>query len=282
MKNQIKTILLFGLLTGLFLAIGNLLAGVQGLTIALILALAFNFGAYWFSDKIVLSMYRAKETNDLKLINMVKQVSQKAGLPMPKVYMIDSDNPNAFATGRNPKISAIAFTTGIVDLLNEKELKGVIAHELSHIKNRDTLIATIAASIAAGISYIAMIARWSAIFGGFSSSDKKRGSGFEVLFLTVLTPVIATLIRLAISRSREYFADEKAAETIDDPVALADALIKLDNHSKKNPMMFGNRATASLFIVNPFSGKSFLELLSTHPNVEKRVGKLKKIGMKND
>ncbi|MBN2421958.1 zinc metalloprotease HtpX [Candidatus Woesearchaeota archaeon] len=277
MKNQIKTVILLALLSGLLLGVGQLIGGTQGLTIALVFAIVMNFGAYWFSDKIVLAMYRAKEIDrNSEIYSLVKDIAKKAKLPTPKVYIIQSNNPNAFATGRNPKNASVALTTGIANLLNKKELEGVIAHELSHIKNRDTLIATIAATIASVISYIAAIARWGAIFGGYSSRDNRKGtSGLELLVLAILTPLIATIIQLAISRSREYLADETAAKTIHNPEGLASALLKLENYSKRFPLRFGNKATASLFIVNPFSGEALINLFSTHPSIKKRVEKLR-------
>jgi heat shock protein HtpX len=223
-------------------------------------------------------MYRAKKIDEnSKVFTTVRQVVSKSKLPMPEVYIIHSDNPNAFATGRNPKNAAIALTTGILKLLTKQELEGVIAHELSHIKNRDTLIATIAATIASVISYIAMMARWGALFGGYRSSDRRGQSGLELLFLAILTPIIATIIQLAISRSREYLADHKAAKTLHNSNGLSNALLKLDKYSKRFPLRFGNTATASLFIVNPFSGQSFIELFSTHPSIEKRIKKLKEM-----
>ncbi|MBN1503005.1 zinc metalloprotease HtpX [Candidatus Woesearchaeota archaeon] len=274
-KNQLKTVLLLGALTGLMLFVGQFIGGTTGLTIALILALSLNFIVYLFSDKIVLAMYRARQAErGSELYSIVKEVARKANLPTPKVYIINSANPNAFATGRNPKNSAVACTTGILDLLNKEELEGVIAHELSHIKNRDTLIATIAAAIAGVISYVAAMARWTAIFGGYDSRDRRGGSGIELLVLAVLTPIIATLIQLAISRSREYIADESAARLLHNHKGLSNALLKLEQGTKLRPMAKGNEATASLFIVNPFSGQALINLFSTHPPISKRVEKL--------
>src|SRR3989338_7934205 len=228
MINQIKTVLLLGTLTGIFLVIGYFFAGTSGLTIALVIALAMNLITYFFSHKIVLFIYRAKEADKKKYSHLykdVKQVSELANLPMPKVYIVPTKTPNAFATGRNPKHSVVAVTEGILELLSERELKGVIAHELSHIKNRDILIGTIAAVIAGAISYIAFMARWAAIFGG---GDRDRGGGniIGLLLLGIITPIIALIIQLAISRSREYLADDTGAKTIRDPNALADALTK--------------------------------------------------------
>lgn len=274
-KNQIKTVILLGLLTGLLLGVGQLLGGTQGILIGLIFAAVMNIGSYWFSDKIVLFMYRAKPIEESSpVMKIVREVADQAGLPMPKVYRIPTQNPNAFATGRNPKHAAVAVTDGIVELLNKDELKGVIAHEMSHVKNRDTLIQAVAATIAGVISYIAFIARWGAIFGGLGR-DRDSGKMFELLALAILTPLIATIIQLAISRSREYLADETAAKTIHNSYSLADALEKLDKGVKNNPLRFGSPSTSSLFIINPFSAKGLLSLFSTHPPMEERVKRLR-------
>ena len=272
--NQIKTVLLLGGLSGLFLLIGNLLGGSQGLFFALVFALIMNIGSYWFSDKIVLKMYQATpldKHHDKNIFSMVKELANNANLPMPKLYRIHAPHANAFATGRNPSHAAIAITEGIERLLSEKELRGVLAHELSHIKNRDTLIATIAATMAAVISYLAMMARWAAIFGGFRNEDN---SPIELIFLAILTPIAAMIIQLAISRSREYLADETGAKISNDPKALASALKKLHSGAHTHPLRSGSPSTASLFIVNPFRMSAFTNLLSTHPPAEKRIAKL--------
>jgi len=276
MINQIKTVLLLGALTGIFLSIGYFF-GPSGLTIALVIALVMNLISYFFAHKIVLFMYRAKEADKKKYAHLykdVKQVSELANLPMPKVYIVPTKTPNAFCTGRSPKHAVLAFTEGILELLSERELRGVIAHEISHAKNRDILIGTIAAVIAGAISYIAFMARWAAIFGG---GDRDRGGGniIGLLLLGIITPIIALIIQLAISRSREYLADDTGAKTIRDPNALADALIKLDAGVKHNPLKFGSEASAHMFIVNPFTMKGVMSLLSTHPNMESRVGRLR-------
>lgn len=276
-SNQIKTVILLGVLTALLLGVGQLVGGSSGLTFAFVFVLLMNFGMYWFSDKIVLAMYKAKEIKHGKLHDMVKEVARKADVPMPKVYTVPSKNPNAFATGRSPKNAAVAATEGILDLLTEKEMKAVIAHELAHVKNRDTLIATIAATIAGIIAYVASMARYAALFGGFGRDDRGRSNIFELLALTILTPLIATLIQLAISRAREFMADETGAKTVRDPNALADALLKIDAGVKANPMRLGNEATASLFIANPFRGNALLNLFSTHPPIKERVDKLRKM-----
>lgn len=274
--NQFKTVILLGLLTGLLLAVGYLIGGQGGLTIALIISIVMNFGSYFFSDKIVLMMYRAKEANKSEypeLYRIVKEVAKQAGIPMPKVYIVPTDTPNAFATGRNPKHAVVACTKGIMGLLSKEELKGVIAHEMSHIKNRDILIQTIAATIAGVISYIAMMARFGAIFGG-GDRDRNGGEIFYLLAISILTPLIAMLLQLALSRSREYLADETGARTIHDPKALASALAKLESGVSRNPMRFGSPATSSLFIVNPFSAKGLTGLLSTHPPMDERIRRL--------
>lgn len=279
-KNQLKTVLLLGLLTGVLLGVGHLVGGMQGLTIAFAFAILMNFGSYWFSDKIVLAMYRAKKvTKDQapKLYNIVEEVASQADMPMPQVYEIPSENPNAFATGRNKNKAAVAVTNGLLKLLSKDELKGVIAHEFAHIKNKDILIQTIAGTIAAVISYVAMMARWAAIFRGFGGRSNDRGGGdiISLLALTILTPILAMIIQLAISRSREYLADETGAKIIRNPYALADALEKLEASSYQNPMRLGNNTTSSLFIVNPFKGGGMLSLLSTHPPLKERVKKLR-------
>jgi heat shock protein HtpX len=278
-SNQIKTIVLLGVLTGLLLWVGQLIGGAQGLSVALVIVLGMNLISYWFSDKIVLFMYKAKEVEKgSKLYNMVMDVSHMARLPMPKVYLIPSKTPNAFATGRSPSNAAVAATEGILDLLNETELKAVIAHEMGHVKNRDILITTIAATIAGVISYVASMMRYAALFGGFGGRDDRRGPGlFELLALTIVTPLIATLLQLAISRSREFLADETGARITRNPNALADALLKIEAGVKAHPMTLGNEATSSLFIANPFRGNMLLNLFSTHPPIKERVDKLRKM-----
>lgn len=280
-KNQIKTAILLALLTALLLWIGSFW-GKSGLILGLAFALIINFGSYFFSDKIVLAMYRAKEVkeNDQpRLYKLVKEVVHLANMPMPKVYIIPTSTPNAFATGRNPKHSAVACTNGILQMLNDSELKGVIAHEISHIKNRDILIQTIAATIAGVISYIAFVARFSAIFGGFGGDRRGSGNLITLLVLAIVTPLVAMIIQLAISRSREYLADETGARLIHSSSGLASALEKLEQGIKHNPLRFGNNATSSLFIVNPFKASTLLTLLSTHPSTQERIKRLKKLNL---
>ena len=273
--NQIKTTLLLAGLTSFFLLIGFLLGGITGITIAFILALLLNFLMYWYSDKIVLFMYRAKlasESTHPVLHESLRALATRSGLPKPKAYVVPSEQPNAFATGRNPKHATIAVTEGIMKLLNEDELKGVLAHEMAHIKNRDILISAIAATIAGAISYIAMIARFGAFFG---DGREDKGGIVQLIILSILAPLIALIIRMAISRSREYLADETGARILRNPNPLAQALSKLNASSQKIPMGMGTEATSHLFIVNPFSGGAFMNMFQTHPSVASRIGKLK-------
>lgn len=278
--NQLKTFFLMALLTILLVWVGDLVGGRSGAIFALVMAGLMNFGAYWFSDKIVLRMYGAKEVSEAeapRLHCMVRELSQKAGIPMPRVYIIDSDSPNAFATGRNPQHAAVAVTRGIMRLLDEEELKGVIAHELSHIRHRDVLVSTVAATIAGALSYIAMMARWSLFFGG-SVSDEEEGVGniLAVILFTTLAAFAAMLIQLAISRAREYLADEGGARLAGNPLYLARALAKLEAASQRIPMET-NPATAHMFIVNPLRGGGIMTLFSTHPPIEERIRRLKEM-----
>jgi heat shock protein HtpX len=266
---------LLALLTALLLWIGSFF-GKTGLYFALVFVGIMNFASYWFSDKIVLWMYRAKEAKQAeypKLYKIVKEVAKLTGLPMPKVYVIPTNSPNAFATGRNPKNAAVAATEGIMKILNEEELKGVIAHEFAHIKNRDILISTVAGTIAGVISYIGNMFMWSTMFG--RDDDNRGGNAIGLIFLAVITPIIASLIQLAISRSREYFADETGAKTVKNGNSLADALEKIEKNININPMRFGNTATAHLFISNPFRGQALLALFMTHPSTQERTKRLR-------
>jgi heat shock protein HtpX len=275
--NQMKTFVLLLALTVLLLFVGQLVGGGAGLTIAFIIVMGMNILTYFFSHKVVLMMYRAKPAKKSEypeLHRMVEEVAHLAKIPKPKVYIIPSDSSNAFATGRNPKNGVVACTQGIMQLLTKDELKGVIAHEMAHIKNRDILIQTIAATIAGVISYVAMMARWAAIFGGFGGDRDDSGGILGFLALAILAPLIAIIIQLAISRSREYLADETGARTIHNPKALADALEKLERGTKTHPLRFGNKTTSSLFIANPFSGGLFA-LFSTHPPMKERVRRLR-------
>ena len=280
-KNQLKTVVLLGGLTGLLLLLGNLIGGRSGLTIALILAGGINFISYWWSHKIVLWIYRAREADKTQfadLYSTIDSIRQAAQLPMPRVYLVDSPQANAFATGRNPKKAVVAVTTAILQLLDAGELRGVLAHEMAHVKNRDILISSIAATIAGVISYIAMMARWAALFGGFGGGrDNDRGNIIELLVLAIIAPIMAMIIQLAISRAREFQADATGARTIKDSVSLASALQKIEKSIHHHPLqqMGTTEATAHLFIENPFKGKNFLNLFSTHPSTEERVKRLK-------
>jgi heat shock protein HtpX len=272
-----KTLMLLTALTVLFVAIGSLLGGRQGMVMAFGLAVLMNFFSYWFSDKIVLAMYRAKEVSETEAPQLVQQVrmgAQQAGLPMPRVYIIPSASPNAFATGRNPSHAAVAVTQGILDLLSRDELDGVLAHELAHVKNRDILFQTIAATVAGAISMLAMMARWGAIFGGSGGRDRDSNGGLiGLLVAAIVAPIAAMFIQMAISRSREYAADATGAKICGRPLSLASALRKLHAGTHRRPMD-ANPATAHMFIVNPLSGRSFASLFSTHPPVEERIARL--------
>ncbi len=278
-KNQLKTVLLLGLLTGLLVAIGGVLAGRIGLFIGLIIAVSMNFVSYWWSDKIVLAIYRAKKADEQKypqLYAIIREIAQLQRLPLPKIYILEMPQANAFATGRNPSHAAVAVTTGIMELLNKNELKGVLAHEMGHIKNRDILISSIAATIAGIISYVAMMARWTAIFG-MGSRDNDSSNIIELLVLAIIAPLMAMIIKFAISRSREFLADETGAKSIRDGQSLASALEKIGQSVHKHPLrhMGSTEATAHLFIANPFKGKSLLNLFSTHPETAERVRRLR-------
>ena len=273
-KNQLKTTILLAVLTAMLLFIGSLFGRV-GFYFALIFVGLMNFVSYWFSDRIVLWMYRAKEAKESehpKLYKIVKEVSRLSGLPMPKVYVIPANSSNAFATGRSPSHAAVAATEGIINLLDEDDLKGVMAHEFAHIKNRDILISTVAGTVAGIISYLGNMFMWSAMFG---SDDDSRGNIFGLVFLAIITPIVASMIHLAISRSREYLADETGAKTVRNGHALADALEKIEKNVDAHPLRFGNQATAHLFISNPFRNRSFLGLFMTHPSTKSRTEKLR-------
>lgn len=276
--NQLKTALLLGVLSGILLLIGALLGGQQGLTIALVFAILMNFGTYFFSHKIVLMIYRAQELPKNKapeIHKIIEDICREANLPKPKVYLIPSPHANAFASGPSPKNAVVAVTEGILKLLTKEELKGVLAHEIGHVKNRDILISTIAATIASVISYLAYMARWAAFFGGTDRENRNPFSIIGLLLMTILAPLAAMIIQLAISRSREYLADERGARLIRNPLPLASALQKLDSASKHTPLMFGSPSTAHLFIVKPFRGEGLLSLFSTHPSLQNRIQRLK-------
>ena len=274
--NNIKTLVLLVTLTLILVWAGGAMGGKQGMTTALIFALALNFFAYWFSDKIVLKMYSAKQVTESEapdLYSIVRMLSQKAEIPMPKVYIMEQEQPNAFATGRNPKHAAVAVTTGIMRILSREELQGVIGHELAHVKHRDILISTIAATIAGAISYLAQMAQWAMIFGGHRGDDDDGGSPIAAFVMMIVGPIAAMIIQMAISRSREYSADEGGAQIAGNPRYLAGALRKLHMASQKIPM-HATPATSHMFIVNPLSGGGILKLFSTHPPIEERIAKL--------
>lgn len=277
--NTLKTTFLMTMMIVLFLFVGNLLGGSSGMTIAFVFALAINFGSYWYSDKIVLKMYKAKEItseNSPKFFTLVKQLSQNAGLPMPKLYVINDPTPNAFATGRNPEHAAVAATTGILNGLDNDELSGVIAHELAHIKHRDILIGTIAATVVGTITFLAQIAGWAMIFSGRGGGRDDR-DGLSSLFLIILAPIAATLLQLAVSRSREFAADQGSARISGKPLALASALEKISKANQLKPVFHSGPATAHMFIVNPLRGGGFRKLFSTHPAIEERIKRLREI-----
>jgi heat shock protein HtpX len=281
MTNVLRTTVLLAALTALFLVIGGAIGGNQGLFIAFVFALLMNFASYWFSDKIVLSIYGAREVTLHEapdLFRLVQRLAQRADIPMPRVYIIPSDAPNAFATGRNPQHGAVAVTEGILRTLDTDELAGVLAHELGHIRNRDTLIMTVAATLAGAITMLAQMAQWGAIFGFGRRDDEDSGGGgmLSLLFMAILAPIAATLIQLAISRSREYSADSTGAAIAGAPSGLARALEKLHYASQRLPM-HANPATAHLFIVNPLTGGSLVNLFSTHPPIEERIRRLRRM-----
>ena len=280
MNNTFKTFILLAGLTALLLVIGQALAGRQGLYFALFMAVIMNFVGYWFSDKIALAMSGAKEVSQDQapdLHQMVERLSVQAGLPKPRVCIIPQDTPNAFATGRNPEHAAVAVTEGILRILKPQEVEGVLAHELSHIKNRDILISSVAAVIAGAIGQLAWMAQYGALFGGMGRSDDDDGGGggnmIGALLLAILAPMAAMLIQMAISRSREYAADATGAKIIGAGRPLANALLKLEEYNKQMPMQV-NPATAQMYIVNPLSGQSLMRLFSTHPPIEERVARL--------
>ena len=279
--NTLKTAFLLTLMTLLFIFIGQLLGGNQGMVVAFIFAAIMNLGTYWFSDKIVLAMYRAQQVDEgtsPRLHSIVRRAASVAHLPMPKVYIIPTQTPNAFATGRNPKHSAVAVTQGIMKILDEDELEGVISHEMAHIKNRDILTGSIVATLAGAISMLAFMARFAAIFGGYGGRDSegRGGGGLGLLIMAIVAPLAALLIQMAISRSREYAADSTAAKNSHKPLALANALKKLEYAARRIPLE-AKPSTAHLFIVNPLSGKGMASLFSTHPPIEERVARLQKM-----
>ena len=277
MTSQIKTVLLLGLLSALILLIGGALGGRGGLMTALVFAVAMNVGSYWFSDRIVLSLYRAREVapQDAPALHaMVEELARNAGIPKPRICVIPEEAPNAFATGRNPAHGVVCVTNGILRLLSPEELKGVLAHELGHIRNRDILIQSVAGVLASVIMFVSSMIKWGALFG-MGRDDREGGNPLAALLLAIVAPIAAMLIQMGISRSREYLADETGAHLAGNPLHLASALEKLAAYSGQAPMQAGNEATAHLFIVNPFSGRGMASLFSTHPPTEDRVRRLR-------
>ena len=285
--NTLKTFFLLMILTGLLLLIGGAIGGEMGIVIALVFALALNFGAYWFSDKIALSMAHARPItadDDPQLYQLVAEQARLANMPMPKVYEIDEPSPNAFATGRNPQNATVAVTSGIRRILTREELAGVMAHEMAHVGNRDTLIMTVVATIAGAITMLAFMAQIAAIFGSFGGhgdDDEGGGNIITLLILAIIMPIAATIIRMAISRAREFQADQTGAHNCGNPEALARALEKLEMGSEIRPMKV-NEAASHLFIVNPLSGRSMARMFSTHPPVEERVRRLRDMTVRPD
>jgi heat shock protein HtpX len=280
--NTFRTTILLAVLTALLVWLGDMFGGRQGAIMALILAGGVNFVSYWFSDKIVIKMYGGQETtaqDDPELYGLVQDLAQRAGLPMPKVYVLPQDTPNAFATGRNPEHAAVAVTDGIRKILNKRELAGVLGHELTHVKNRDILVSTIAATLAGAIGYLAQMAQWAMIFGGNRDRDEEGGGGnfLGLIVMMIVAPIAAMLIQMAVSRSREYGADEGGAKITGDPLALASALKKLHMGAQNIPLEANNataNATAHMFIVNPLTGHGLASLFSTHPPMEERIARL--------
>src|ERR1700731_4042817 len=278
MGNAFKTAFLLTALTLLLMMIGRAFGGQNGMMIALAVAVVMNFVSYFFSDKIALSVYRAKPVTREELpraYQIVERLTQKIGLPMPRIYVIPTESPNAFATGRNPQHASVAVTHGILGLLTDEELEGVLAHELGHGNNRDILISSVAATLAGAITMLASMGRWAMLFGGFGggSRDRRAGGGLAALFMLIVAPIAATLIQLAVSRSREYQADATGAHFTGNPYALASALQKLDTYSRRIPLM-ASPSTAHLFIIQPLLGMNFANLFSTHPPIAKRIERL--------
>lgn len=278
MGNRIRTTILLAVMTALIIWIGQYFGGRQGMIFALLIAAGMNFFSYWFSDKIVLKMYHAREASprqEPEIYEMVKTLSENAGLPMPKVFVIPKDAPNAFATGRNPQHAVVAVTQGLLDTMNREEIKGVLAHELAHVKNRDILIGSIAATMAGAIMVLAYMARFSAIFGGRGGNGDRGGAGaIGLLAMSIMAPLAAMIIQMAISRSREYLADATGARFAGNPEGLARALEKLGRYSKRTSLN-ANPSTAHMFTVNPLSGRNLMSLFSTHPPLEERIARLR-------
>jgi heat shock protein HtpX len=279
MSNVFKTGLLLAVLTVMLVLIGGAIGGRQGMLVAFFVAVAMNFISYWFSDKMVLAAYGAQPIEEAaapRLYAIVHRLATRASIPMPRVYLIPSETPNAFATGRNPEHAVVAVTEGIMRILDEEELEGVLAHELSHVKNRDVLISTIAATLAGAITYLAHMAQWAAMFGGRGRDDEEGGSNpIAMILLAVLAPIAALLVQMAVSRSREFQADATGAKVAGKSWGLMKALEKLQMANQQMPMADATPATAHLFIVNPLSGATLMRLFSTHPPLEERIARLR-------
>jgi heat shock protein HtpX len=277
-----KTGFLMAVLTVLLVLLGNAIGGQSGLIFAFVISVLLNFGSYWFSDKIVLAIYGAKEVNPNEapeLYRTVQDLAQKANLPMPRVYIAPMEAPNAFATGRNPKHAVVAVTQGMLNTLPMDEIRAVLGHELAHVKNRDTLLSTVAATMAGTITMLANMVKWAAIFGGLRGDDDDEGGGaIGLLVLAILAPIAALLLQLAISRAREYIADRDGAIISGTPLSLADALKKMDAIAHQRSLTAGSPSVSNMFIVNPFSGSSIIALLSTHPPIQKRIERLEAMG----
>jgi heat shock protein HtpX len=279
MANQIRTTILLAIMTAFILWVGKVIGGNSGMVIALAIAGAMNFFSYWYSDKIVLRMYKAREVTPgdaPQLYATVARLAERAGLPMPRVYVIPQEAPNAFATGRNPENAVVAVTEGLLKYMNRDELAGVLAHELGHIKNRDILIGSIAATMAGAIMLLANMAKWGAIFGGFRGGDNNSGGIFGLLAMAIIAPIAAMIIQMAISRSREYLADSTSADITGDSEGLARALEKLSTYNQRIPMET-QASTSHMMIVNPLSGRNLANLFSTHPPIEERVARLRNV-----
>lgn len=278
--NRLKTFLLMALLTAIFLLLGGLIAGEEGLILAFILAMATNFFSYWFSDRMAISMTRSQplsETDAPEVYRAMRELTHNAGMPMPRLYLMPTEQPNAFATGRNPQHAVVAVTTGLLRMLDYEELKGVLAHELAHIRNRDILIGTIAAALAGALMFVARIGMWGGAFGG---GNRRNGGGAALLvrlIALILAPFAALLIQMSISRTREYGADAAGARFSGNPQGLASALAKMEQYARRRPMQEINQAAAHMFIVNPFSAKGLTALFSTHPPIEERIARLRRM-----
>ncbi len=282
--NMLKTVFLMTLMMVLLILIGSLIGGQQGMIMAFGISLLMNFGSYWFSDKIVLMMYKAKEVTEAeapRLYSMARRVATAAQLPMPKIYIIPGETPNAFATGRNPQHAAVAATEGIINTLSDDELEGVIAHEFAHIKHRDILTGTIAATLVGTITFVARMAGWSMMFAGGNRDDRRDSNGFAEIAMLILAPIAAVLVQMAISRSREFAADAGAAQFTGRPLSLANALQKLERGVERIPMNNASPASAHMFIVNPLRGGGVMKLFSTHPPTAERIERLQQIAMGN-